>query len=118
MYLIIAAWAQRTDDGLPEDYARIQSWLDSRIEPGNKIYIPEIKRKKLANPEIAKLENYSTKIPEEFWDKFQKREIPSKPETRINTDTLEKKIMGTKGKLLPHQFERAKKALSFLKYGA
>jgi hypothetical protein len=29
------------------------------------MYIPEIKRKKLANPEIAKLENYSTKIPEE-----------------------------------------------------
>ncbi len=60
------------------------------------MYIPEIKRKKLANPEIEKLENYSTKIPEEFWDKFQKREIPSKPETRINTDTLEEKIMGTK----------------------
>jgi len=82
------------------------------------MYIPEIKRKKLANPEIAKLENYGTKIPEEFWDKFQKREIPSKPETRIKTDTLEEKIMGTKEKLLPHQFERAKKALSFLKYGA
>jgi hypothetical protein len=72
----------------------------------------------LANPEIAKLENYSTKVPDEFWNKFQKRELPTGPETRINTDKLEEKIMYTKEKLLPHQFERARKALSFLMYGA
>jgi hypothetical protein len=71
----------------------------------------------LANPEIAKLENYSTKVPDEFWNKFQKREIPTGPETRRNTEKLEEKIMDTKEKLLPHQFERARKALSFLKYG-
>jgi hypothetical protein len=72
----------------------------------------------LANPEITKLESYSTKVSDEFWNKFQKRELPKKPKTRINTDTLEEKITDTKKKLLPHQFERAKKALSFLKYGA
>jgi hypothetical protein len=71
-----------------------------------------------ANPEVPTLSSYSGKAPDSFWKNFPKNELPEKVQTKINTEVLEGKIENAKEKMLPHQFARAKKALSFLCYGA
>jgi hypothetical protein len=97
---------------------RTVKWLRNRIvisEPSNThgLFV-----KAKANPEVPTLSSYSSNAPESFWEKFPKSELPSKVQTKINTEVLDEKIEKAKGKMLPHQFARAKKALSFLRYGA
>ncbi len=62
-----------------------------------------------ANPEVPTLSSYSGNAPDSFWEKFPKNELPSKVQTKINTEVLDDKIEKAKSKMLPHQFARAKK---------
>ena len=68
--------------------------------------------------ELAKLSDYSGGASQEFWNIFPKSEIPTSVKTSVNVDILEVKIEEKKSKLLTHQYERAKKAVNFLRFGA
>ncbi len=69
-------------------------------------------------PEIPVLSNYSKKPDEYFWEKFPKRELLSKAETKIDVDKLESKVNSLKEKMTCHQLERAEKAIEYLRNGA
>jgi hypothetical protein len=64
------------------------------------------------------LEDYSVAPDSSFWDKFPKRDLPTRPETKIKICELEKKVHGLSEKMTCHQFARAKKAIDYLKHGA
>jgi hypothetical protein len=67
---------------------------------------------------IPILEDYR-KIPgPSFWEKFPKKDLPVIPETKIDTGKMEGKVSDLSEKLSTFQFERAKRAINFLKYGA
>jgi hypothetical protein len=69
-------------------------------------------------PEIPVLSDYSKKPDDKFWDKFPKREMPSRAETKIDVDKLECKVNSLKEKMTCHQLERAEKAIDYLRNGA
>jgi hypothetical protein len=66
---------------------------------------------------VPNLSSYSSNAPKSFWDSFPKNDLPEKIETKINTEVSEENIEKAKSKMLPHQFAKAQKALSFLRYG-
>ena len=74
--------------------------------------------KKKANPEIVVLQDYRCKPPAEFWDSFPKADMPTEVSTRVNVDKMENMVDKAKGKMLPFQLERARKAISYLRKGA
>ncbi len=105
------ASATRIDLGLPDNWERTVKWLRNKIvisEPSN-THVLFVKAK--ANPEIPTLDSYSGSAPDSFWEKFPKTGLPSQIQTKINTEVLDEKIEAVKGKMLPHQFARAKKAV-------
>ena len=69
-------------------------------------------------PEIPVLSDYSKKPDDKFWNKFPKREMPSRAETKIDVDKLECKVHSLKEKMTCHQLERAEKAIDYLRNGA
>jgi hypothetical protein len=71
-----------------------------------------------ANPEIPILHKYDGHVPESFWQKFSKADIPKEVTTKVDTGALETKVEESKDKMLPHQFAWAKRALDFLKHEA
>ena len=75
--------------------------------------MPDIK-----NPEIPVLDSYRGSGNDSFWEKFTKRELPLKAETRVNTTTLKKKILPAKSKMSRTEFNRAKRLLRNLQNGA
>ena len=103
--------------GLPRDWSRIQDWLNFN----SPVRVPE---ESLSGPAELKwknipiLEDYR-KIPgPSFWEKFPKKDLPVIPETKIDTGKMEGKVSDLSEKLSTFQFERAKRAINFLKYGA
>jgi hypothetical protein len=53
------------------------------------------------------LDDYG-KVPNEtFWEKFPKRPLPVKPETKINVEKLEEKIEENRSKMTIHPSERS-----------
>ncbi len=73
--------------------------------------------KKKANPEVVVLKDYRCKLSDEFWDSFPKADMPTKVSTRVNVDKMENMVDKVKGKMLPFQLERARKAISYLRKG-
>jgi hypothetical protein len=74
--------------------------------------------KKKANPEVVVLDDYPKKPPTEFWDSFPKADMPTEVSTRVNVDKMESMVDKNKGKMLPFQLQRARKAISYLRRGA
>jgi hypothetical protein len=66
---------------------------------------------------VPNLSSYSSNAPKSFWDSFPKNDLPEKIETKLNTEVSEGNIEKAKNNMLPHQFAKAQKALSFLRYG-
>ena len=67
---------------------------------------------------MPKLERYDIDPGKEFWDKFPKRDLPKKAESRVNTRNLSKLIKSEKNKMSPTEIRRAEKVVSSLKEGA
>ncbi len=116
-YTSLGKFVSRADMGLPRDWSRIQDWLSFncpvRVPDESLSGLAELKWK-----DIPILEDY-WKIPGAFfWEKFLKRDLPVVPETKIDTGKLEGKVSELSEKLSTFQFERARRAINFLKYGA
>ncbi len=116
-YTSLGKFVSRADMGLPRDWSRIQDWLSYN----SPVTVPD---ESLSGPaelkwsEIPILED-CRKIPSpSFWEKFPKRDLPVVPETKIDTGKLEGKVTELSEKLSTFQFERARRAINFLKYGA
>ena len=62
--------------------------------------------------------DYHTVMDESFWANFPKTDSPTVPETKIDVEKLESKVESHREKLLQSQFERARKAVNFLRFGA
>jgi hypothetical protein len=103
--------------GLPRDWSRIQDWLNFN----SPVRVPD---ESLSGPaelkwkDIPILEDYRKVPGPSFWEKFPKRDLPVVPETKIDTGKLEGKVSELSEKLSTFQFERARRAINFLKYGA
>jgi hypothetical protein len=102
--------SSRTDLGLPDNWLRIQRW----IYPGNADPVPAtigISAPHTAAHATASVQNTD-------WSKFPHRDVPRKPETRINIDRLEQLISIHEDKLLEQELARARRAVNYLRHGA
>ncbi len=70
------------------------------------------------NAEIPKLERYDVPPDPSFWEHFPKRELPTRPLTRVNHRNLKLLLDKCRSKLTRTQIRRAEKAISDLKTGA
>jgi hypothetical protein len=69
------------------------------------------------NPEIPRLKKYGGNGSQEFWRKFPRNDIPSEPETKINTSKLKKLVEENSSKLLKSELNRAKRCIEYLEIG-
>jgi hypothetical protein len=69
-------------------------------------------------PNIPVLKNYDTVASQDFWSKFPQKSWPTKPETDVDVDKLEAKVLFHKDKMTVHQLERSLKAVDYLRNGA
>ena len=68
--------------GIPE-WEAVENWID----PLKKATYPEEERKhtiEIENKEIPILESYIVDPGDEFWEFFPKKDLPKRPETRLN----------------------------------
>jgi len=107
----------RRDMGIPEQWYRVDDWLDDNIIPSvQPEAIPSLPELKYKN--IPILQDY-TQVPDKsFWDNFPKRDLPSRPETRINADILEQKVNDLSAVLSGPEKRRARKVIRDLREGA
>jgi len=107
----------RRDMGIPEQWHIVDDWLDDNIiptvQPEPVPSMPDLKYKN-----IPVLQDYSRAPDESFWANFPKRDLPPRPETRINADALEKKVMDLKSELSFAEQRRASKVIKDLREGA
>jgi hypothetical protein len=109
--------ARREDFGLPNNWARVKSWINFRGEIRlNKTGISG--QKNLKWPEIPALQDYKTSPDPSFWENFPKKDLPTSAETEINVTALEERVKALKSSMTIHQFERSMKAVDYLKNGA
>jgi len=99
--------------GIPDDWKTVESWAATPFTFGAPIEEEFISTEK----RFAGL-NFAKKQPAEFWDKFEKNELPEKPTSRIRTNQLEKEINSIKKSWTIHQKRDATRALGNLKNGA
>ncbi len=94
---VIVPTARRTLQemhGIPDPWEVVEQWLDVDLVP---VY-PEETTKALSARKydnIPMLPDYSVPPSEVFWDKFPKRDLPKKAETKISSvmlDNLSKEI--------------------------
>ena len=108
--------ASRERLGFPE-WRKISAWLDSEISA---VYPQPISEElpELKNKEIPELACYDGFAEESFWEKFPKRELPVRIETKVNVVALRKRILTEKCRMARTEFIRAKKVLKNLQEGA
>ena len=73
--------------GLPEDWARIESWIKFEGPVPEAAIDNEIRTKK-KNPEIPVLNDYSKKPPVEFWKIFPSNPLPENILTNVLAGNL------------------------------
>jgi hypothetical protein len=64
------------------------------------------------------LKSYTSDPGQKFWDSFPKNELPKTPVTKVNVDVLEFQLFREKYNLTECEFQRGKKLIHDLKYGA
>jgi len=104
--------------GLPEDWTRVESWLNFIAAVNGTEESLEVGKKK--NPEIPVLADYSVDPGNDFWKIFPSSEMPVSVKTKIVVDNLQKELNLAieKGKLTKCQQNRAQKAITSLRQGA
>jgi hypothetical protein len=95
---------------LPEDWSRIEEWVFGDLRD---------LRKPLTVPKVAgkdSLEKYTLQKPD--WRRFPRKDIPRRPETRINIDRLQQLVAENEHELLEQEKLRANRAIDYLRNGA
>ncbi len=103
--------------GIPNHWEVVEQWLDEDLVP---VY-PEKTTKTLSARKydsIPMLQDYSVPPSEVFWDKFPKRDLPAKAETKISAVMLNNLAKGVDGKLSKSELKRAAKVVKDLAEGA
>ena len=87
----------RENAGFPE-WAKVNKWLNKELRA---VYPPEKSevQPEVKNPEIPVLDRYDLNASPAFWEKFPKRSLPEKAETRVNKLALKKSILKAKDKM-------------------
>ena len=108
--------SSRNNIGLPEDWNRIESWIRFKTD----LTVCEDPTVSFVSkwPDIPVLSNYDSNASPDFWSKFPSKPWPSKPETNVDIDRLEAKVLLHKDKMTIHQLERSLKAVDYLRNGA
>jgi len=103
--------------GIPSIWECFLGWL---LFCGSTIIqqVKGCKEKDRKHPEIPILDDYRKKPHKDFWQKFPYRDIPKRPETKINTQKLEEIMTERRELLTTAQYERAKRVLKSLRKGA
>ena len=73
---------------------------------------------KLSNLEVPVLVDYGKTPDSGFWKCFPKKELPTKPESKIDSKCLNEELEAVKDKISNSSYLRGKKAVSFLVNGA
>jgi len=108
--------SSRNNIGLPEDWNRIESWIRFKTD----LTVCEDPTVSFVSkwPDIPVLSNYDSNASPDFWSKFPSKPWPSRPETNVDIDRLEAKVLLHKDKMTIHQLERSLKAVDHLRNGA
>jgi len=114
---LAACEVKRTEMGLPEDWNRVESWLNNKERPKiEKVdEIPVWNRK---NPEIPTLSSYNKCPDEDFWKLFPSRELPKHAETNVDGEALQDMLLRKRDSLTEMQFARGMKTVNYVKHGA
>jgi hypothetical protein len=109
-YGLSAAESSRRDLGLPTDWSRIWKWcLPAPVSPILAHALSQDAPKSLRQP---------TGKMDVNWKDFAFKEIPQKPETRVNVEALEELVSKNKNKLLSQELARAHRTIDYLRNGA
>jgi hypothetical protein len=103
--------------GLPAKWSTIMFWLTATTAIPPSQAKPATPKPRIFN-NIPVLQNYETTPQESFWQSFPVNNLPSKPETKINTVRLSELIEENKHLLLKSELARAKKCIEYLTSGA
>jgi hypothetical protein len=95
--------------GLPAEWEIIESWLTNGALPKSRDTVSDSKT--VAN-------NVITGNSDVGWDTFPSKEIPSKPETRIDIKKLKILVDANEKSLLDHEVRRARRVIAYLEGGA
>jgi hypothetical protein len=104
----------RRDMGLPDDWDQVEGWC--RGEPRDPaIQSASLKKKDVKNWGIA---NFGVAASPRFWKDFPRRPLPVRPETKISTINLARKIANVRNQWTVHKTRTAEAALDSLVSGA
>ena len=94
-------------------------WLKNKTVPQAASSISK-KEFKLKFPDIPVLSDYSKNPGDKFWKSFPSKDLPDKPQTKIDIEELEKMVLNVsqKGLFSPGQSARASTVIDNLKRGA
>jgi hypothetical protein len=109
-YGLLATESSRKDLGLPTDWSRIWKWcLLAPVSPILAHALSQTAPKGLRQP-TGKLDVN--------WKDFAFKEIPRKPETRVNIEALEELVSKNKDRQLSQELARAQRTIDYLRNGA
>jgi len=103
----------RRELGYPDSWKEIENWTATQFNFGLPIQEEFVRTEKRFNNT-----NFAKKQPQEFWDQFQKNELPKNPTTRIRTNQLRKEVAGVQALWTSHQRKDAETAIRNLAEGA
>ena len=104
--------------GLPENWSRVQGWLEFSGVFSIPPFISELVVKKVKCPELPVLTDYSVPPSADFWKKFPSRPLPSVVKPRINVIALKGLVQNFEHLLTDSQKRRAGRVLENLTFGA
>ncbi len=117
MGLIILGTVSRSDLGLPEDWHRIWSWLESGGIPEAPQQDPPAAPKKKF-PSLPILSSYKGVFDDSFWAQFPFNDLPTSIHSKIDVACLQGLIKESSRLMTVAELARADRAVSFLLKGA
>jgi hypothetical protein len=95
---------------LPEDWSRIEEWVSGDLRD---------LKKPLTVPKVAGKDSLEKNtLQKQDWSSFPRKDIPQRPETRINIDRLQQLVADNEHGLLDQEKQRANRAIDYLRNGA
>ena len=107
----------RTDLGLPKNWARVEGWLNFKGPIGPRPILDQ-SSVKIKCPELPVLKCYSKGADASFWKIFPSMHLPTSACTKLCPTELAKLLLQASPFLTPVQYNRGSKVVSYLTEGA
>ena len=107
----------RKNLGLPEDWSRVEDWLNFKGPIGPPPVIDD-SIFKIKCPELPTLIRYDTEPPASFWKSFPSCNLLLKASTKLNPGVLARILCKQRHLLTPSQHQRGIKVVDYLSNGA